>query len=131
MPLPPLHWSAPAPPDTEAHLMASRFEVRTLTDALRFLLRTPAIWKHVKNAPGAYGASLIADPLKRTFWTLSSWESEKALHAYARAEPHRSVMTALRPTMKSATFVHWTASPALDRADAEHRIAEKQREDAS
>ncbi|HEY8985544.1 MAG TPA: DUF3291 domain-containing protein [Streptomyces sp.] len=130
MPIPPLHWSTPAPPRPEAHLMASRFEVRTLTDALRFLLRTPAIWKQIKGAPGAYSASLIAEPLKRTFWTLSSWESEKALHAYARAEPHRSAMTGLRTTMKTATFVSWTGSPALDWADTRRRIAEKQEEDA-
>ena len=126
MPLPPLHWSAPAPPGAEAHLMASRFEVRTFADALRFLLRTPAVWKHVKSAPGAYSASLIADPLNRTFWTLSAWESEKALHAYARAEPHRSVMTGLRTTMRTAAFASWTGSPALDWADAKHRIAGKE-----
>ncbi|WP_416969624.1 DUF3291 domain-containing protein [Streptomyces sp. 4F14] len=123
--MPMLRWTAPTPPDTDAYLMASRFEVRTLTDALRFLLRSPALWKQVKNAPGAYGASLIAEPLKRTFWTLSSWESEEALHAYARAAPHKPAMTGLRSTMKSSTFTYWTGPPAVDWADAKKRLAEE------
>ncbi|QNP68804.1 DUF3291 domain-containing protein [Streptomyces roseirectus] len=131
--MPALSWTAatPPPPDTEAYLMASRFEVRTLADALRFLLKTPAVWKQAKGAPGAYGAALIAEPLKRTFWTLSSWESEDALHAYARAVPHRPVMTGLRKSMKSATFTYWAGPPAIDWTDARNRLAEKQREDAS
>ncbi|KND25798.1 hypothetical protein [Streptomyces acidiscabies] len=123
--MPTLRWTTPTPPDTDAHLMASRFEVRTLADALRFLLKTPAVWKQIKGAPGAYGASLIAEPLKRTFWTLSAWESKEALYAYARAEPHRSVMTGLRSTMRSTTFTYWTGAPAIDWTDAKNRLAEE------
>ncbi|MFM9610713.1 DUF3291 domain-containing protein [Streptomyces niveiscabiei] len=123
--MPALRWTTPTPPDTDAYLMASRFEVRTFMDALRFLLKTPSVWKQVKGAPGAYGAALLAEPLKRTFWTLSSWESKEALYAYARAVPHQPVMTSLRPTMKSSTFTSWTGSPAIDWADAKNRLAEE------
>ncbi|MET8976496.1 DUF3291 domain-containing protein [Streptomyces sp. NPDC004539] len=123
--MPTLRWHTPAPPDTGAFLMASRFEVRTLADVPRFLLKSLAAWKQVKGAPGAYGASLIAEPFKRTFWTLSAWESKDALYAYARAEPHRSVTKETRSTMKTSVFTFWEAPPVLDWTDARNRLAEE------
>ncbi|MET9446225.1 DUF3291 domain-containing protein [Streptomyces cinerochromogenes] len=70
--MPTLPWTAPhtPPPGTEVHVFASRFRTRTLWGALRFLARTPAVWRQVGRAPGAYGATLRAQPLRRTFWTL-------------------------------------------------------------
>lgn len=50
----------------------------------------------MRSAPGAFGASLVARPSKRVFYTLSARESREALCTYARAEPHRSVMEAVR-----------------------------------
>lgn len=87
--------------------MASRFEVRSLKDVPLFFLRSLSAWRQVKSAPGALGASLIAQPLKRTFYTLSAWEDRDALYAYARAEPHRSIMNGLRSTMRDSTFTFW------------------------
>ncbi|MFG2643268.1 monooxygenase family protein [Streptomyces sp. NPDC048370] len=107
--MPTLPWTVPnqARPGTEAQVMASRFEVRTLADVPKFFLKSLAAWRQVKSAPGALGASLIAQPLKRTFYTLSAWEDHDALHAYARAEPHRSIMNGLRSTMRDSTFTFW------------------------
>ncbi|MFI2435798.1 DUF3291 domain-containing protein [Streptomyces sp. NPDC018693] len=128
--MPTLPWTrinTPAP-DAEAFVMASRFEVRSLTDVPRFFLKSLAAWKQVSGAPGAYGASLIAQPLKRTFWTLSAWQDQEALHAYARTEPHRSIMIGLRPTMKDSVFTFWQAPASelpIDWSDAKRRIAEQ------
>ncbi|MFI7501007.1 DUF3291 domain-containing protein [Streptomyces sp. NPDC049687] len=130
--MPTLPWttvSTPAP-DAEAFVMASRFEVRSLKDVPRFFLKSLAAWKQVSGAPGAYGASLIAEPLKRTFWTLSAWEDKDALYRYARTEPHRSVMHGLRPTMKDSVFTFWQVPAAdlpIDWTDARRRLAEQAR----
>ncbi|WKX72370.1 DUF3291 domain-containing protein [Streptomyces sp. XD-27] len=107
--MPTLPWTAPNPatPGTRALVMASRFEVRSPRDVPRFLLKSFSAWGQVRKAPGALGASLIAQPMKRTFYTLSAWESRDALYAYARAEPHRSIMTGLRSTCRSSTFDFW------------------------
>ncbi|MGW1072595.1 DUF3291 domain-containing protein [Streptomyces sp. NPDC002537] len=107
--MPTLPWVTPNPaaPHTQAYVMASRFEVRSMRDVPRFFLKSLSAWKQVKSAPGALGASLIAQPLKRTFYTLSAWESRDALYAYARAEPHRGIMTDLRPSMRTSTFEFW------------------------
>ncbi|OIJ86259.1 DUF3291 domain-containing protein [Streptomyces colonosanans] len=134
--MPTLGWITPnpAPPRTNSYVMASRFEVKSLADVPKFLLRSLSSWSQVKTARGAYGASLIAQPLKRTFWTLSAWEDRDALYAYAKADPHGAAMRAVGPSMKSSTFTFWevdTASLPIDWDDAKRRLAEKAREDAA
>ncbi|MEU6065494.1 DUF3291 domain-containing protein [Streptomyces sp. NPDC047082] len=133
--MPTLRWTTvnkPAP-DAEAFVMASRLEVRRLSDVPRFFLRSLAAWKQVSGAPGAYGASLIAQPLERTFWTLSAWEDKDALYRYARTEPHRSIMTGLRSTMRASGFTFWQVPASdlpIDWTEARRRLAEQERQQA-
>jgi hypothetical protein len=134
--VPTLPWTTvnvPAP-DSRAFVMASRFDVRSFRDVPRFFLRSLAAWKQVKGAPGAYGATLVAQPLKRTFWTLSAWEDKRALSTYAKTEPHRSIMTGLRSTTSGSVFTFWELPASelpLDWADARRRLAEQERADAT
>ncbi|MEV6395408.1 DUF3291 domain-containing protein [Streptomyces sp. NPDC051907] len=133
--MPTLPWVTPnpAPPQTQAFVMASRFEVRSLKDVPRFFVKSLAAWRQVRSAPGALGASLIAQPTKRTFFTLSAWESRDALYAYARAEPHRGIMSGLRETMRSSTFTFWETPVEqlpIDWDDARRRLVEQARSDA-
>ncbi|MEU6217732.1 DUF3291 domain-containing protein [Streptomyces sp. NPDC047022] len=133
--MPTLPWTTVSTPASNAHafVMASRLQARSLFDVPRFFLRSLAAWKQVRNAPGAYGASLVAQPLKRTFWTLSAWEDRQALYTYARAEPHRSVMNGLRSATDHSIFTFWQV-PAADLpiswADARRRLAEQELADA-
>ncbi|GHB25556.1 DUF3291 domain-containing protein [Streptomyces chryseus] len=132
--MPTLPWTTPhaASPHARAVVMASRFEVRSLRDVPRFFWKSLAAWWQVRSAPGAYGASLIARPTQRVFYTLSAWESREALYAYARAEPHRGIMTGLRATMRVSTFTFWEV-PATELPigwdDAKRRIADQARND--
>ncbi|WP_231158038.1 DUF3291 domain-containing protein [Streptomyces sp. CNZ748] len=133
--MPALPWVTPHParPDTRAVVMASRFEVRSLKDVPRFLLKSFAAWGQVRKAPGALGASLVARPFSRVFLTLSAWESREALYAYARTEPHKSVMTGMRATMRTSTFTFWEVPVEglpIDWEEAERRIDEQARADA-
>ncbi|CQR62458.1 DUF3291 domain-containing protein [Streptomyces leeuwenhoekii] len=110
--MPVLPWTTPnpPPPSTEVHVFASRFETRTLLGALMFLARTPRVWRQVSRAPGAYGASLKAEPFKRTFWTLSAWESPRALEDFARSGAHGPAARGLAAQMKDSGFAAWTAT---------------------
>ncbi|MGV9314433.1 DUF3291 domain-containing protein [Streptomyces sp. NPDC003691] len=126
--MPTLPWTTPNParPGTEALVMASRFRVRSLKDVPRFFLKSIAAWRQVRTAPGALGAALEARPLHREFFTLSAWESRDALYAYTRAEPHRSIMTGLRPTMQDSAFRFWEVPVEqlpVDWAEAKRRLA--------
>ncbi|MFJ8695935.1 DUF3291 domain-containing protein [Streptomyces roseolilacinus] len=134
--MPALPWTRPhpAPAHAPAFVMASRFEVHSLRDVPRFLLKSLAAWRQVTAAPGAYGASLDARPFKRTFYTLSAWRDRDALHAYARAEPHRGIMKDLRSTMRASTFVFWettTDDLPLTWDEARRRLAEQAARDAA
>ncbi|MDT0387510.1 MULTISPECIES: DUF3291 domain-containing protein [Streptomyces] len=110
--MPTLPWTVPntPPQGTEVHVFASRFETRTLWGALKFLAGTPAVWRQVRRSPGAYGATLRAKPFRRTFWTLSAWESKDALHAFVRAGAHGPAARGLAPQMRDASFTTWQAS---------------------
>ncbi|MFC9115631.1 MULTISPECIES: DUF3291 domain-containing protein [Streptomyces] len=133
--MPTLPWVTPNParPDTRAFVMASRFEVRSLKDVPRFFWKSLAAWGQVRKAPGALGASLVAQPLGRTFYTLSAWESREALYTYARTEPHKSIMGGLRETMRVSTFTFWEVPVSglpIDWKDAKRRIEDQARVNA-
>jgi hypothetical protein len=114
--------------------MASRFELKSLADVPRFLVKSLVSWRQVKTAPGAYGASLIARPLRRDFFTLSAWEGRGALFAYAKSDPHGEVMRAMRPACSRSTFVYWETDSGdlpISWDEARRRLDAKAREDAA
>jgi hypothetical protein len=48
----------------------------------------------------------------RTFWTLTVWESERAMKAFRGTAPHAKVMPRLVEWCDEASYAHWT--PAGD-----------------
>lgn len=113
--MPTLPWStpkAPAPADDPVIVMASRLELRRLRDAPAFLAAALRIRRQMLRSPGALGLSLIARPLRRTFWTLSAWQDRAALSATVGRQPHEQIMKRFRPRMAGASFVTWTARAA-------------------
>jgi heme-degrading monooxygenase HmoA len=131
--MPTLPWITPNPPSghSEAVIMASRLEVTSLRHVPRFFFNSLAAWRQVSQAQGAFGASLIAEPFKGVFWTLSAWESKEAMYAYAKAEPHRQIMQGLRSVMKVSHFIFWTAAVEelpIAWADAKERLAQHRAE---
>ncbi|MFI6602062.1 DUF3291 domain-containing protein [Nonomuraea sp. NPDC050536] len=128
--MPALPWTQPNTPEpgTEAVVMASRLEVRSLLQVPGFFLASMAVWRQARRSPGAYGLSLKADLLSRTFWTVSVWHDKAAIHAYAAAEPHRSTMRRKRAVMKESTFIFWNAAAdgkPIGWDEVERRIAEE------
>ncbi|WP_433249122.1 DUF3291 domain-containing protein [Actinomadura nitritigenes] len=112
---------------TEVTVMASRLEVRSLRHVPGFLLASLSLLRQARRSDGAHGVALKAQLLGRTFWTLSAWRDEKAIRAYAAAEPHRSTMRAKRAVMRDSTFVFWQAEGAdlpVTWEEARRRIAE-------
>ncbi|MFF8033508.1 MULTISPECIES: DUF3291 domain-containing protein [unclassified Streptomyces] len=134
--MPTLGWITPnpAPPHTRVFVMASRFELKSLKDVPQFLIKSLRSWSQVKTARGVHGASLIAQPFGRVFYTLSAWEDRGALYAYAKADPHGEAMRAMRPACRRSTFVYWEADSAdlpITWDEAKRRLDAKAREDAA
>lgn len=84
--------------------MASRLPLAHYRDVPAFLAATMAIRRQLADAEGLIGYALDADLLSKTFWTVSGWQSQAALDAFSRADPHKTRVTAIRPRMHPTTF---------------------------
>jgi len=97
----------------DAFVMGSRFELSSAWRSPAFFLHSMRIWRQARRSPGVLGVSLRAHPVRGVFWTLSAWTDEAALRAFAKTDPHRTIMKKARPWTSSATFRFWTV-PASD-----------------
>jgi heme-degrading monooxygenase HmoA len=127
--MPALPWTklASPDPDREYVVMASRLPLVRYRDIPAFLSATMAIRAQLAGASGLIGYSLDAHLVRKTFFTLSAWDSQEALDAFSRADPHRSRVSAIRRRMRPTTFTFWTAPGAdvpISWTEARRRIAE-------
>ncbi|GHE43904.1 hypothetical protein EDE04_7288 [Streptomyces sp. 2132.2] len=119
-----------APADAgQAVVMASKLQVTSLLHVPRFFLLSLVVWKQVRSAPGVIGASLRAEPLKKTFWTLSAWSDQESLDRFSRSDPHARIVGRLRKVMDRSVFVFYPVGReklpvAWD--DAVARLADKE-----
>jgi hypothetical protein len=107
----PLPWRAKL--STISHqeylVMASRLPLRSHRTIPRFLGLTASIARQLEGTSGLVGYSLLAQPIRKTFWTLSAWTDRDALDAFVRTMPHLAVMGRLRTHMGPTGFTTWTA----------------------
>jgi hypothetical protein len=110
--MPALPWVQVGEPEADATyvVMASRLPLRAYARIPSFIRATSRIRRQLATAEGLVGYSLDAKLMTKTFWTLSAWRDQQALDSFARAEPHRSLVTAIRPHMNPTTFVTWTTT---------------------
>jgi len=95
-------------------VQVSRLELAHVRDVPGFLLAALQIRRWVLQADGAIGMSLIAQPLKRTFWTLSAWQDEDAIKRLMTSDRHRAAMTKYQDRMSDSHFHTWhETDPAL------------------
>ena len=95
-------------PTTDYVVLASRLPLRSLTRVPWFMGLTLSVMRQLERTDGLVGYSLRAQPLAKTFWTLSAWRDREALGAFVGEMPHRAVMGKLRPHMGATRFISWT-----------------------
>jgi quinol monooxygenase YgiN len=95
-------------PDGEYLVMASRLPLRSPAQVPHFMGLTVTVVRQLQHTEGLVGYSLRAQPLAKTFWTLSAWTDAAALGVFARRMPHAAVMAKLRPHMGPTRFETWT-----------------------
>jgi hypothetical protein len=76
-----------------------------------FVWKTFLAQRQVVRAPGFFGGRLLLDA-HRTFWTLTVWESERAMKAFRGATPHAKVMPRLVQWCDEASYAHWIPTGA-------------------
>jgi hypothetical protein len=112
--MPTLPWTVAQPPDADGDVvvLASRLRLRRYRDIPGFLGAATRIRTQVRGSTGAHGVSLIAQPLRKTFWTLSAWKDRAVLDAFVRAQPHVDVMTKYHGRLIDPLFTTWTVPAA-------------------
>jgi hypothetical protein len=104
----------------------TRLRVRSLRYLPAFLWQTLLSYRQVVRAPGFFGGKLLVDA-RRTFWTLTVWQDERAMKAFRGSAPHAKVMPRLVEWCDEASYAQWV--PTRDSVPSwqeayEHLIAE-------
>lgn len=84
----------------------TRLRVRSFKYLPVFVWKTFLSQRQVVRAPGFAGGRLLID-VRWTFWTLTVWESERAMKMFRGSEPHAKVMTRLVEWCDEAAYAHW------------------------
>jgi hypothetical protein len=108
--MPALPWRAKAPvsSDREYLAMATYLPLQSYRAMPRFLRLTTSVAGQLERSGGLVGYSLLAQPARKRFWTLSAWIDRRALSAFVREMPHLGAMQQLRPHMGPTRFTAWT-----------------------
>jgi hypothetical protein len=129
--MPALPWKTFSAPDPgrDYVVMASRLPLARYRDLPAFLSATMAIRGQLAHASGLVGYALDAHLAEKTFWTVSAWDSQDALDAFSRADPHRSRVGFIRPRMRPTTFTFWAVPGAdlpISWTEARRRITDEE-----
>ena len=65
------------------------------------------VYRQMLATPGGIGYAMRAKVLSRKFWTLSVWESDRALMEFVAKAPHGELMKAVAPHMGATAFTRW------------------------
>ena len=72
-----------------------------------FMRFSMGIHRQLKGTAGVIGYSLRAKLFTRRFWTLSVWDSDKALMEFVAEVPHGEAMQKIAPYMDKTNFWRW------------------------
>lgn len=97
-------------PDRTYLVLASSIPARKLSSTWRMFRGASAIRRQLASTEGVVGFSLLAEPMRKHYATLSVWTDEEALGRFVAGSPHREIMAELAPAMGPTRFVKWTMS---------------------
>ncbi len=97
-------------PDAEYLVLASSIPPKSAASTWKLFRGSRAVRRQLLSSDGLVGFSMLAEPLRKHYATLSVWRDEVALDAFARAHPPDRLMADLGPEMGATRFVRWTIS---------------------
>ena len=112
--MPAMPWTTVRTPGPEVDLtvVATRLPLRSHRDTPRFLGHTVRIMHQLGKEDDLIGYALLAELSRKTFWTVSAWDSRGGLGRFDRGKPHRDAKDSMRPSMMPSTIAVWTCSPS-------------------
>ncbi|MBI1843176.1 MAG: DUF3291 domain-containing protein [Actinobacteria bacterium] len=113
-------------PDREYLVLASLIPPTSRSSTGRLFRGAGEVRKQLSATQGVVGFSLLARPVRKQYATLSIWEDEASLGAFAASKPHGELMASLSPEMAPTSFVRWTIKGSQGRpswSEALRRLA--------
>jgi len=95
-------------PAAEYLVLASSIPPKSILSTWKLFRGSRAVRRQLLATDGVLGFSMLAEPLRKNYATLSVWRDEAALDAFARAHPHDELMAELAAAMGPTKFVRWT-----------------------
>ncbi|MGC1513357.1 MAG: DUF3291 domain-containing protein [Acidimicrobiales bacterium] len=95
-------------PDREYLVLASFIPPTSRSSTGRLFRGAAEVRKQLSATQGVVGFSLLARPVRRQYATLSVWDDDAALAAFADSSPHRELMASLSSEMAPTSFARWT-----------------------
>jgi hypothetical protein len=93
--------------------VASRLRLKSFWGTPTFLRFGIAIQRQLARTKGLVCYSMLMDPMKRTYGTLSIWRSERDLMQFTKEFPHSRVMEKMKSSLAGrAVYVRWAVSSA-------------------
>ena len=103
----------------------TRLRVRSIVFFPRFAWYAFLSWQQVIRAAGFQGGRLLVDR-RLTFWTLTVWETERAMKAFRGASAHAKVMPLLAHWCDEAAYAHWMlGSDAVPSWEEAHELLQR------
>lgn len=110
----PLPWKCVRPLDEASIASITELRLNRWRDVPRLMVDALQLRRRLGSHDGAVALSLAADPLRRTFWTLSLWRDDGVLRNYVRGGDHAHVMRRYRGTLQDSRSARWeTLGPTL------------------
>ncbi len=97
-------------PDSEYLVLASSIPPKSVRSTWKLFQGSRAVRRQLLETDGVMGFSMLAEPFRKHYATLSIWRDGAALDDFARAHPHDELVVALAPEMGETIFVRWTVS---------------------
>jgi hypothetical protein len=94
-------------PDREYVVLLSYLPLTRFSKMLLFFRYTGQINEQLRATRGAMGYAMRAKVLTKEFWTLSVWESDRALMDFVVKVPHNDAMTEISPFMGPTKITRW------------------------
>jgi quinol monooxygenase YgiN len=130
MPATPWRTRGSSDPNGDLVALLSYLPLKSYWRMPSFFYYTLQVERQLASAQGLLGYSVLARPLSKRFWTLSSWKDEAALRDFVQHPPHVRIMTAIAPHMEQTKFLRWTVKGSqlpLRWDDALRRFADDSR----
>ena len=99
-------------PGADYVVLASSIPPKSVASTWKLFRGSRAVRRQLLATDGVMGFSMLAEPFRRHYATLSVWRDESALDRFSAAHPHDQLMVALAPEMGETKFVRWSITGA-------------------